>query len=154
MRWGIDGIPDVVPGGHSLISDRNDPAKAKLLFYTSEVRAVGQAVIGISREKFIGNREALIVHKQSHLYDRIGPMLFREAFAQEVILCIGLEILVCNAIVDQAGIPAIRFPDPVIEPYLQVFPVLIQKRKTAVNIIQGVVCFFKETFTVFIGRFL
>ena len=81
-------------------------------------------------------------------------MLFGEAFAQEVILFIGLKIVVCNVIVDQAGIPAIRFPDPVIEPYLQVFPVLIQKRKTAVNIIQGVVCFFKETFTVFIGRFL
>ena len=154
MGGSVDGVPDIVSGGHSFISNRDDPAKVKLLFNASEVWPVGQAVIGISRKKLIGDGDSLAVHEQSHLQDGVWTVFFGNAFTQEVILFFGLEIIVCNIIVNQAGIPARVLLNLVIEPYLQVVLVLVQKREAAVDIIQGVVCFFKETVPVFIRRFL
>ena len=108
----------------------------------------------ISWKKKKSERDTISIHKHAHLYDRVWPMLFGNAFVKEVVLLICLEIVVCNIIIDQAGIPAIILFDPVIHPYLQVFPMFVQKRKAAVNIIQGVIRFFKEAFPAIIGRSL
>ena len=81
-------------------------------------------------------------------------MFFGNPFVEEVVLFICLEIVVCNIIINEAGIPAVNLFDPVIQPYLQVFPVFVQKRKTAVNVIQRITRVFKETFPAIIGRFL
>lgn len=152
MSRSIDRIPDVITRRHPLVSNRDHPAKVKLFFDTPEVWSVGQTVVSVSWKEFVSDRNALIIHEQSHLYDWIWTVFFGNPFAEKVILLVCFEIVVRNVVIDQTGIPSIILFDPVIYPDLHIFFVLIQKRKTAVSIIQGVICFFKKTFSAIIRR--
>ena len=69
MSMGIDRIPDVITRRHPLVINRDHPAKVKLLFDTPEVWSVGQTVVSVSWKEFVSDRDTLIIHEQSHLYD-------------------------------------------------------------------------------------
>ena len=72
----INGIPDVITGSHSFVSDRNHPAKVELLFDFSKVWTVSKTIICIACKEFISDRYSIVVHKQSHLHDWIWTVLF------------------------------------------------------------------------------
>ena len=114
MSRGIDRVPDVVACRHPFVGNGDHPTKVKLFFDAPEVWPVGQTVIGISGKEFISNGDSPVIHEKPHLYDRVWPMLFGNAFVKEVVLLLCLEIVVCNIIIDQAGIPAIILFDMVI----------------------------------------
>ena len=76
MSGRVDCVPDVIACCHSFVSNGDDPAEVKLLFNTSEVWPVGQAVIGIPGEKLISDRNSLIIHEKSHLHNRIWTVFF------------------------------------------------------------------------------
>lgn len=104
-------------------------------------------------KQFIGDGDSILVHEQAYQDDLVWTVFFWDAFAQEVVLFFCLKVIVCHIVVDKTGITAIVFFDSVVYPYLKVFPVFFKKRKATVNIINRVVCFFKEMSTVLKGCF-
>ena len=71
---------------------------------------------------------------------------------KEIVLSVRFKVIVCDVVIDKAGIAAIVFLNAVIEPELKIFLMLIKEGEAAVNVVEGVVGFFKESVPVFKGR--
>lgn len=83
----------------------------------------------------------------------IWAVLFGDALSFKIILSVRLKVIVGDIIIDEACVPAVVFPDPVIHKNLQGVFVLMEKIQAAVEVIQGEIEFFKKLLPAVKGSF-